>query len=169
MSHTQPHERAGHGFTLVELMIVVSIIAVLAAMVVPKYQNYRAQAAIAATAANVRAIQTQVDNAANESGVWPTDLDPAWFVGGAIPSHPQNTFGVPNHFITPMGSWSKHPLLKVLNSGSSGAYWYNPTNGLVRALVSDQGSAAATIKAYNEINGTNETNLGNYGTGGGGS
>lgn len=46
--------RATHGFTLIELMIVVAIIAILAAIVLPAYQSYRIRAAEGACQAEMK-------------------------------------------------------------------------------------------------------------------
>jgi general secretion pathway protein G len=49
------------GFTLLELMVVVAIIAIIAAILVPNFFHARAQAAVSACEANIRAIATAAE------------------------------------------------------------------------------------------------------------
>ncbi len=49
------------GFTLIELMIVVAIIAILAGILVPNFVNARAQAQTSACESNLRAIATAME------------------------------------------------------------------------------------------------------------
>lgn len=63
------------GFTLVEIMIVVAIIALLAAIAIPNLLSARMTANTAAAKANVRALSTAAETYATaNSGVYPANL-----------------------------------------------------------------------------------------------
>jgi type II secretion system protein G len=65
--------RAGErGFTLIELMIVVAIIAILAGILIPNFVNARAQAQTAACESNLRAIATALELYYADNQVYPT-------------------------------------------------------------------------------------------------
>ena len=117
--------RWASGFTLVELLIVVSILGILAAIVVPKYVNAQDEAVASALAGNVKMIRDQVSLYQAKNGAYPDEIDTTWFAGG-IPEHPENDIGLALIQLNPTPGLY-HPVYKVLKSGVIGAYFYGPS------------------------------------------
>ena len=65
---------SGQGFTLVELLIVITIIGALVAIAVPWYQSYRDQANINKTIADMRGIDTQIQLYRQVNNSYPSSL-----------------------------------------------------------------------------------------------
>ena len=68
-------KKLSKGFTLVEIMIVVAIIAVLAAVAIPNFVRYRKNSQANACISNLKQLQTAVEQAKmnGKSGTW-TDI-----------------------------------------------------------------------------------------------
>ena len=69
-------KRLKAGFTLVELMIVVAVMAVLASLAVGNYRNYKYKAARAELLTNVSGIRVAQQGYEAAQGVYATDLMP---------------------------------------------------------------------------------------------
>ncbi|MBL4830293.1 MAG: pilin [Aliivibrio sp.] len=75
------------GFTLIELMIVVAVIAALSAIALPKYQNFVVKGKAGAAYATATALKTNIESYIAENGSFPTtssDVDATPFSLGTL-------------------------------------------------------------------------------------
>ena len=93
MHHTAPRE-SERGFTLIELMIVVAIIAILAGILIPNFVNARSQAQTAACESNLRSIATALELYYADNQIYPpaagASVQPALFTVNGV-SYLNNT------------------------------------------------------------------------------
>ena len=76
MSQRSYDLRLQRGFTLVELMVVVAIIALLAAIIIPNYVHSRASAAVAQSEANLKQIATALELYRTDNQQYPSGNGP---------------------------------------------------------------------------------------------
>ncbi len=76
--HKTPRRKGWAGFTLVELMIVVSILAILAALVIPKFTNASMLAQSAATLDTLRGTRVALERYKMDHGDTYPDIDDLW-------------------------------------------------------------------------------------------
>ena len=154
-------------FTLVEVLIVVIILGILAAAVIPQFTDAADETRLNSTAIITKSIQRKITEEFTRTNVYPTTIDPAWFEGGVLPAHPENSVGVATvEVVNSAGTF--HPANKVLKAGVAGAFWYNRAEGIIRARVTERATQPATSDAYNFANNSSEADMGNFGDGGGG-
>ena len=78
-------QRKQQGFTLIELMIVVAIIAILAAIAIPLYLNYTARAQSSEAMSLGSGLKPDVVEFYNERGRFPNGASANYSVGAAKP------------------------------------------------------------------------------------
>jgi len=64
----------GLGFTLIEILIVISIIAILASTIIPNFIGFDAEARITSTKSNLEALRTRVNLFRAKEGRYPDSL-----------------------------------------------------------------------------------------------
>jgi type IV pilus assembly protein PilA len=76
--------RRSGGFTLIELMIVISIIAILVALAVPAYQEYNTRAKVTECMVGAAPAKLAVSEFMSTVGSWPPDMDSAALSSGNV-------------------------------------------------------------------------------------
>jgi general secretion pathway protein G len=74
LPRTHIRTQSGPGFTLVELLVAMTLIVALAAIAVPWYQSYRDQANINKTIADMRTLDTQLQLYRQANNSYPSSL-----------------------------------------------------------------------------------------------
>ncbi len=138
-------------FTLVELVVVVLILGILGTVVAGKIIAEAKDAAEVTMSNNRIAIQDVIDHQYALSGNFPVTIQATWFRGGRLPKHPARPDGVPL-FEVVSEPGVEDPDNIVLDENSSGAYWYNRAEGLVRARVPMDDSEEDTEEVYFQVN-----------------
>ena len=104
------------GFTLIEVMVVVVILAILAAIIVPRIMSRPLQAQVVSAKQNVVAIENALELYKLDNGFYPTSeqglkalvtkpttepIPPNWEPGGYLKQLPLDPWGHPFHYENP--------------------------------------------------------------------
>jgi len=144
-SLTVPHD--SRGFTLIELMVVIAIIAILAAILIPNFMHARAQAQTTGCVANEKQIATAVEEYAVDNngkygggGVVTSTLLGAAYLG-VTPKDPVSgsqyslntaaggTYG--SYQISDAGGHDTTTTNNLSNGPGTGSVLYNQNSGLL--------------------------------------
>jgi len=127
------------GFTLIEIMVVVVILAVLGALVVPKILENVDKARVTRAQSDIRAIQTALDLYRLDNFKYPTTEqglqalvtqpnDPTvtnWRAGGYLPSLPKDPWGNPYQYQSPGADGRDYDIVSYGRDGKPGGEGYD--------------------------------------------
>src|SRR5438552_2697640 len=71
----KPEHRNNFGFTLLELLIVISIIAILAVTIIPNFIGFDAEAKLSASITNLNTLRTRISLYRAKEGEYPSSLN----------------------------------------------------------------------------------------------
>jgi general secretion pathway protein G len=127
------------GFTLIEIMVVVVILAVLGALVVPKILENVDKARVTRAQSDIRAIQTALDLYRLDNFKYPTTeqglqalvkqpADPTitnYRAGGYLPSLPKDPWGNPYQYVSPGADGRDYDITSYGRDGKPGGEGYD--------------------------------------------
>ncbi|MFK2879012.1 pilin [Rhodanobacter hydrolyticus] len=107
------------GFTLIELMIVVAIIAILAAIAIPAYQNYLIRSQVSEGAVLADGVKTPMAEFYANKGYWPTTPQSAGL--------PSNVASISGKYVTQVSVATSGKIIAEFggqaNSAINGAFF----------------------------------------------
>ena len=109
------------GFTLVELLIVVLIIAILAAIAVPNYLEFQARAKVSRAMSELRTIATALEAYQSENSDYPPNSDDGLAV-------------IPKNLTTPISYIHRIEMIDPIGNTPG---WLPSTQPVVNRAVSD--------------------------------
>lgn len=144
------------GFTLLELVVVVVVIGVIAAIAVPRTARAVQAARESACRATLRTYLLAIESYEANHGVFPPAVTPALLERDELPPNPFG--GAERNPVTTDATGDAallHPAQKWFRTDNPTAktFWYNPANGVFRALVPNTGDPASDLGVYVWVNG----------------
>lgn len=140
--------RSQRGFTLLEVMIVVAVVAILALILIPNFSNARAEAQVSACESNLRSIATALelyyaDNQAYPTAAAATDIDSAFLGASGLGTGQTYLNTIPTDPAPPKTAGKLFYTYLNTTSSTTGVQSYT-----VQCPGSHQGSALARIPGY---------------------
>lgn len=146
-------------FTLVEMLIVVVILAIMAGIALPYFSDTSFEARVV-TAQNVlRTMATALDvyRVRYSRPNYPPTVMGSWFSGGVVPLNAFAADGSTAGSVEVVNiAGATNPSGKTLGTGVA-HYWYNRSNGVLRARVPSMGTTGATNSLYDRVNSVSQT------------
>ena len=131
MTDTERVSRRTNGFTLIEVMVVISILAILAALIVPKIMSRPDEARVVAAKQDIAALMQALKLYRLDTKRYPTTeqglqalvakpsqapVPDNWKPGGYVEKLPQDPWGKPYQFLNP----GLHGEIDVFSYGADG-------------------------------------------------
>jgi general secretion pathway protein G len=123
------------GFTFIEIMVVVAILAILAALVVPRIMGRTDDAKRTAAKVQIRNIEGALQLYKLDNGVYPTTeqglkaliekpsvgvVPKKWKIGGYLPKLPEDPWGNPYKYISPVQRGDQRIDYEITSLGTDG-------------------------------------------------
>ena len=133
--HPSRHRYDDRGFTFIEIMVVVAILAILAALVVPRIMGRTDDAKRTAAKVQIRNIEGALQLYKLDNGVYPTTeqglkalvekpsvgvVPKKWKIGGYLPKLPEDPWGNPYKYLSPVQKGDYKVEYEITSLGTDG-------------------------------------------------
>lgn len=133
--HSGRHLYDDRGFTFIEIMVVVAILAILAALVVPRIMGRTDDAKRTAAKVQIRNIEGALQLYKLDNGIYPTTeqglkalvekpsvgvIPKKWKIGGYLPKLPEDPWGNPYKYLSPVQRADQKLDYEVTSLGTDG-------------------------------------------------